>query len=201
MYRWRTLKEEERREVLEQRLQRGHPIHSPQHIDSGDRSYHLTAACFEHQSHIGHSTKRMNQFAADWLEVLHAGSEGVSAWVLLPNHYHALVRTERVLELLAALGKLHGRTSFTWNGEEATRGRQVWCKAAETVMKSEGHFFATVNYIHHNPVKHRYTEKWTDWPWSSAAEWLEHTGREVAEAQWTKYPIKEYGAGWDDAGM
>ena len=39
-------------------------------------------------------------------------------------------------------------------------------------MKSDGHYLATVNYIHHNPVKHRYTEKWTDWPWSSARDWM-----------------------------
>jgi putative transposase len=201
MYRWRKLTEADRREVLEHRLQRGHPVHSPLHIDSGDRSYHLTAACFEHSPHIGSTTDRMSQFAVDWLDVLHAESETVTAWVVLPNHYHALVRTDRVLELLTALGKLHGRTSHAWNGEEATRGRQVWCKAVETVIKGEGHFHATVNYIHHNPVKHRYVEKWTDWPWSSAAEWLERTGREAAEAQWRRYPIKEYGAGWDDPEM
>ena len=123
MYRWRKLTDEDRREVLEQRIKRGHPVHSPQHIDSGDGFYHLTGACFEHSPYIGHTTDRMNKFAADWLDVLHAAAEAVSAWVVLPNHYHALVRTDRVLVLLTALGKLHGRTSHEWNGEEATRGR------------------------------------------------------------------------------
>lgn len=201
MYRWRSLTEEERQGVLGQRVDRGHPVHSPKHIDAGERYYHITAACFEHQAHIGFSTERMNRFMGDWLEVLHAKSEHVTAWVLLPNHYHALVRTDRVLVLLKELGVLHGRTSHAWNGEEGTRGRQVWCKAAETAMKSEGHYFATVNYIHHNPVKHRYTEKWTHWPWSSVGEWLQQNSRETAEEQWKKYPIAEYGAGWDDAEM
>ncbi len=201
MYRWRRLTEEDRRDVLERRRQRGHPEHSPRHVDSGDCAYHITAACFEHRAHIGHSMERMNAFAADWLDVLHADSHKVAAWALLPNHYHALVHSDRVLALLAALGRLHGRTSHAWNGEENTRGRQVWCKAAETVMKSDGHYWATVNYIHHNPVKHRYVEKWTDWPWSSAGEWLERTGRTAAEEQWRKYPIREYGEGWDNADL
>ena len=200
-YRWRTLTDEEREEVLEQRSLRCHPTHSPHHIDSGNRSYHLTAACFEHRAHLGHSPERMNAFMVDWLDVLQGRSEKVVAWVLLPNHYHALVHTDRVLELLAALGRLHGRTSHAWNGEESTRRRQVSCKAAETVMKSEAHYHATMNYIHHNPVKHGYTETWTEWPWSSACEWLERAGRDAAEQQWRKYPIKEYGAGWDDPEM
>jgi putative transposase len=199
MYRWRRLTEEDRQEVLVQRRNLGHPIHSPKHIDSGKRYYHITAACFEHRPHIGLSTERMNRFLGDWLNVLHASCEHVNAWVLLPNHYHALVRTDQVLNLLKELGLLHGRTSHAWNGEEGTRGRQVWCKAAETVIKSEGHYFATVNYVHHNPVKHRYTEKWSDWPWSSAGDWLEQHGREAAAEQWKSYPIGEYGAGWDDA--
>ena len=184
-----------------QRWKRGHPEHSPFHIDSGHRAYHLTAACFAHTAHIGYSTGRMSQFASGLLDVLHEGSDHVTAWVLLPNHYHALVRTEDVVSLLKALGKLHGRTSFAWNGEEAVRGRKIWHNAAETVMKSERHYYATVNYIHHNPVKHRYVEKWTEWPWSSAAAWLAEHGREAAAAQWREYPIGEYGAGWDDAEM
>ncbi len=51
----------------------------------------------------------------------------------------------------------------------------------------------------HNPVKHRYTEKRSQWPWSSATEWLQQNSREAAEEQWKKYPIGEYGSGWDDA--
>jgi putative transposase len=143
----------------------------------------------------------MNCFAAAWLEVLQANAGNLMAWALLPNHYHALVQADRVLDLLKALGQLHGRTSHAWNTEENTRGRQVWCKAAESVMKTEGHYHATINYIHHNPVKHGYVEKWTDWPWSSAASWLEETGRASAEDLWRKYPLQEYGNGWDDPEM
>jgi len=198
MYRWRRLSEKERLSVLEWRVLRGHPTHSPHHVDSGKRHYHLTAACFEHQAIIGTTVERMNHFAQAWLDILQGHSLEVNAWALLPNHYHALVMTEDVIVLLKELGRLHGRTSFTWNGEDETRGRQVWCKAAETVMKSQGHYHATVNYIHHNPVKHGYVKKWTDWPWSSATSFLEEHGREDAEKLWRQYPIGEYGQGWDD---
>jgi putative transposase len=65
-------------------------------------------------------------------------------------------------------------------------------------MKSERHFWATINYIHHNPVKHGYVQHWQDWPFSSAAAYLESVGRKEAERVWHEYPITEYGKGWDE---
>ena len=48
-------------------------------------------------------------------------------------------------------------------------------------------------------MKHGYTQKWQDWPWSSAAEFLERVGRETAEKIWREFPIlglrKEMGRG------
>lgn len=201
MYRWRKLNDEERRQTLAWRQQMQRPMHSPHHIDSGQRHYLITAACFEHAPHIGHSVARMNEFTDGWLTLLKSHAIRVCAWVVLPNHYHALVATGEVLALLGALGKMHGRTSFRWNGEEQRRGRQVWCNAVETVMKSADHHYATLNYVHHNPVKHGYAAQWTDWPWSSAVEYLTATGRNEAERVWKKHPIDRYGTGWDDAAM
>ncbi|MDQ3668350.1 MAG: transposase [Acidobacteriota bacterium] len=47
----------------------------------------------------------------------------IYAWCILPNHYHALIRTDRIKELRHGLGQFHGRSSFTWNGEDNRRGR------------------------------------------------------------------------------
>jgi len=54
-----------------------------------------------------------------------------------------------------------------------------------------------MNYIHHNPVHHGYVEKWQDWPWSSAAAFLDNAGPERALQLWRKYPILDYGKKWD----
>jgi putative transposase len=198
MYRWRKLSEEERARTLAWRQQMKRPPHSPPHIDSGQRHHLITAACYEHQPHIGHSVERPNAFTTAWLGAIQEHSIGIAAWVVLPNHYHALVCTSEVNTLLKRLGRLHGRCSFEWNGEENARGRQVWCNAVETVMKSADHHHATVNYIHHNPVKHGYVQKWTDWPWSSASDFLAETSRSEAERLWKTYPIDRYGSGWDE---
>jgi putative transposase len=201
MYRWRKLTDDDRLRALARRQTAQHPIHSPRHFDSGQCHYLITAACFEHVGHIGHSVDRMSDLAAMLLAMLRSRCTGVTAWTVLPNHYHALVATKDVLILLKALGEIHGRTSFDWNGEENTRGRQVWCKATETVIKSTGHFNASINYVHHNPVKHRYVSKWTDWPCSSAEHYLNEVGSDEAERIWRAHPIDDYGKGWDDADL
>jgi len=54
-----------------------------------------------------------------------------------------------------------------------------------------------VNYIHHNPVHHGYVEKWQDWPWSSATDFIERVGRETALKIWREYPVFDYGKTWD----
>jgi putative transposase len=54
-----------------------------------------------------------------------------------------------------------------------------------------------MNYIHHNPVKHGYVDNWSDWLWSSAAQFLERVGRQRALEIWRKFPILDYGKKWD----
>ena len=201
MYRWRRLSEDERKIELAFRKRQERPWHSLKHRDSGIGAYLITASCYEHADVIGHSTQRMTDFANLLLQTLDEAAEETRAWVVLPNHYHALVVSKAVLEVLQALGRLHGRTSFKWNGEEQKRGRKVWFNAAETRMKSGAHEGATLNYIHHNPVKHGYAEKWADWPWSSARQYLDEVGREAALKHWSAYPVDQFGAGWDDASL
>lgn len=199
MYAWRSMSGKARTELLEWRKSRKHPWHSPPHWKS-DRTnrYLFTAACFEHAPIIGCSARRMAEFEENLLLVFKGGSSEMHAWAVLPNHYHVLASTDDPLALLRKLGQLHGKTAFQWNGEENQRGRQVWCRAAETAMKSEGHFWATVNYVHHNPVKHGWVKRWQDWPFSSAEQYLECCGRDTAAKMWEEFPIGDYGKGWDD---
>ena len=200
-YLWRQLTAKQRAELLEWRKGRGHPWHSPPHRPNfGHLCFHITAACFEHQPYIGHSRERMDAFARDLLAVFAAHASQTFAWCVLPNHYHALVAAPNVLGLLRELGLLHGRTSHAWNGEENARGRKVFFRAVERAMRSDRHYWATLNYVHHNPVHHGYVERWTDWPWSSAAEYLPQTDPNEAKRIWYDYPLGDYGKGWDDAG-
>jgi putative transposase len=139
----------------------------------------------------------MSECEATLLALLHDYGTAVYAWCILPNHYHLLVRTDRIKELRAEIGRFHGRASFKWNSEDQRRGRKVWYNCLEREIRSGRHFWATVNYIHHNPVRHEYVDQWQDWPWSSAAEFLERIGNERALRIWLGYPVLDYGKKWD----
>jgi putative transposase len=198
VYLWRQLTSQQREEVLGWRKDHHYPWHSPPHRPNYVHLHFLiSAACYEHQPYIGLNPERMDFFCETWQSLLSAHASRVIAWCVLPNHYHALVETSNVLRLLWEHGRLHGRTSHDWNGEENTRGRQVFHRATERFMRSERHFWATANYIHHNPVHHGYAKLWTDWPWSSARDCLQKLGRDETRRLWNEYPIHAYGKDWD----
>ncbi len=68
-------------------------------------------------------------------------------------------------------------------------------------MRSDRHFWATLNYVHHNPVRHGYVARWAEWPWSSASDYLAQIGVEAAKRIWTGFPIRDYGKDWDKPEM
>lgn len=195
-YEWRRLSDEQRSELLRHRQLNKRPWHSPPHVErEGARYYHLTAACYEHRPHIGYSAERMRQFEIVLLETLPVHPV---AWCILPNHYHLLVLSDDLKGTTRILGKLHGRSSFDWNREEEQRGRKIWHGAPDRAMRSTRHFWTTLNYIHHNPVKHGYVEKQTEWVYSSVHGFLEEVGRDRAVEIWKEFPVKDYGKGWDE---
>jgi putative transposase len=198
MYNWRKMTDEERQEALKVRRARKLPWHSPPHLNfEGVHQYLISSACYEHAPIIGTSPKRLTECEEGVLEVCNHFCRSIYAWCILPNHYHAVVKTDQIKELRRALGQFHGRSSFIWNSEDNTRGRKVWHNCFERPIKSERHFWATLNYVHHNPVHHGYVDHWQDWPWSSAREFIEVVGRSRALDLWIQCPILDYGKKWD----
>lgn len=201
MYLWRKLTEDERAQRLAHRQAAGRPWHGPPRLGHGEhRLFHLTAACYEHAPLAGFNIPRLEAFT----QALHAALDGackeVFGWCVLPNHYHLLVETWNLRETTRLLGRLHGRTSQAWNQEEGAPGRTCFHRVADRAIRGDRHFWATLNYIHHNPVHHGLVPRWMDWPWSSAAAFLERVGRGEAARIWGEYPIRDYGAAWDAPG-
>jgi putative transposase len=201
-YLWRQLTPKQRTDLLAWRKERGQPWHSPSHRPNfGRLRFLISAACYEHHHHIGRDPQRMEDFSRDLLAAIRTNGNQTLAWCILPNHYHALVETPDAKGLLHELGLLHGRTSYAWNGEEKARGQKVFFRTVERAMRSDRHYLATLNYVHHNPVRHGYVDLWTDWPWSSAAEYLAQTGVAEAKRIWKEYSIRDYGKDWDQPGI
>jgi putative transposase len=198
MYYWRQLTQVQQQRVLDQRKRQRLPWHRPPHRDfDGSYTFIITAACYEHEHIIGKTINRIGEFEAALIEACSTACQKVYAWCILLNHYHVLVRTQRIEELRKALARLHGRTARLWNQEDDRVGRKVWYNYFDRDMKSDRHHWATLNYIHNNAVHHGYVEKWQDWPYSSVHAYLEEVGRDEALAIWSEYPVLDYGKGWD----
>jgi putative transposase len=198
MYDWRKMTDEERQHALRVRRARQLPWHSPPHLDfEGTHQYLISAACYEHASIISRTPERLTECEEGLLEVCNNFCRSTYAWCILPNHYHAVIKTDQIKELRHALGQFHGRSSYIWNSEDNSRGRKVWHNLFERPIKSERHFWATLNYVHHNPVHHGYVDHWQDWPWSSAREFIEVVGRVRALELWRRHPILDYDKKWD----
>ena len=197
MYNWRQMTDEQKTEVLNNRKLNGQAWHAPAN-GYLKTWYHLTAACYEHQSLLGLSPNRIIDFEKVMLASLNKVCESVVAWCVLPNHYHVLIEVMNITECKKALGAVHGSSSFYWNKEENKPGRKCWHRCSVKEINSESHLFATINYIHNNPVKHGYVKKWQDWSFSSAVSYLDDIGIEKAKDMWRKYPVFNMGTGWDD---
>ena len=198
MYAWREMTKERRDLVLKERKLLKLPWHGPPHFKCDlPRTRLFTSACFEHR-HILATTERLAEFETELLETLAAAEFAIMAWCVLTNHYHVLIPRCDQRKVAKVLGSLHGRTSFRWNREDGARGRQVWYRSTDRFMRSDAHLFATVNYIHNNPVHHGYVTKWQDWPFSSVHRYLTEIGRAEMTKMWREYPVLNYGAGWDE---
>ena len=126
MYLWRKMNEKQREDTMNYRRTQRFPKHSPPHFDfGGERQYLITAACYEHAHIIEESSERMTDCETEVLETCEKYSTAIYAWCVLPNHYHILLKTQQIKALRNEIGLFHGRTSFKWNGEDESRGRQI----------------------------------------------------------------------------
>jgi len=197
MYEYRKLSPQGRKELVQQRIARGYPPHSPPHPIRDQPCYLLTATCYEHACHMAPPVRRRQVLDMLFEQFILQGIE-IPAWVILPNHYHLLVHVTDFDALSGIFRMVHGPTSRQWNLEDNALGRKVWYRFSDRAIRSERHYYATVNYIHNNPVKHGWVESPTDWKESSIHWYLENEGEEWVRNLWEQYPVRDYGRGWDD---
>jgi putative transposase len=197
MYRFRRSTSAERLDLVFERLERKFPPHSPPHVDGPERSLLITAACYEHQRLMLEDSRRL-ELLNELRQAIKERNTSIEAWVVLPNHYHLLVDAPSLSELGKALGLVHGRTSRRWNEEDGQPGRKCWYRFSDRAIRSDAHYFACLNYIHANPVKHGYVKSGLDWAASSIHQFESDLGIAALHGLWKKYPVGNLGSGWDD---
>lgn len=196
MYDYRKLSPEARAELIDHRARCGYPLHAPPHPRAEQGWFLITAATYEHRHWFSQPDERQS-LLMELRRELTAGEIVCSAWVVLPNHYHLLVEIPTLERLSEPLRRVHARTAREINQRDGRQGRQIWYRFTDRRIRSIGHLYTTLNYIHYNPVKHGYTPEPVQWSASSVHWYLEHWGAEALETLWSEYPLRAYGAGWD----
>ena len=196
MYDYRKMTPEERQRVLQQRRECGFPLHAPPHFRGVSGTYLITSTCYKHRP-IFENPDDLFWLVDEMLDAFTAANLPHPAWVFLPNHYHILVETEGLSIVSEVLRLLHSRVATAINGRHRQRGRKVWYRFSDRLIRNERHYFASMNYIHYNPIKHGYVDRMGDWPWSSLHEYIATQGKEWLIRTWKAYPVRDYGKGWD----
>ena len=196
MYRYRGLTPEEQIETLEQRHLKGFPPHEPPHFHNIKGWFLITAATYEHKRYF-QTDEEQAWLLSELRKELQVANISISGWVVLPNHYHLLVKCQPLSVISQPLRRVHARTARELNRREGISGRKVWYRFSDRQIRSERHYYTTLNYIHYNPTKHNYVQNPKDWTYSSLHWYEKHFGIEWLRDLWRTHPVRDYGKGWD----
>ena len=196
-------------------------LHPPHSVEDG-RCFFLTASTVGHSQLLGEGHRVIVRDQARRIAEKHHLT--VSAWVVLADHYHLLIHAAPGAEVPRFIQRFHAATALRVNGLDGRRGRKVWYQYWDTTVASEDAFWACMNYIHINPLKHGLV-RWRDpgagdvhqsamaglqasdvsanellagYAWSSYAYYLRTYGEEFLADLWRRYPVPRHMLG--DAG-
>ena len=130
----------------------------------------------------------------------------IYAWVILENHFHALVAGPNLAATLAALKKFTARevlAQLKTEGREwllnqleyfrashkTSSQHQVWQEGVHPqAMVSDEIMLQKMEYVHNNPVKRGLVAAPEHWRYSSAHEWLSGAEPVLRVDQWRQPP-------------
>ena len=99
------------------------------------------------------------------------------AWAVFSNHYHLLlVTSEESKSIQEYVRHLHSLTAREVNSIDSATGRKVWFQYWDSLLPDQKTYFARMNYILQNPVRHGLVRRATNYPWCSAT-WFESRAR------------------------
>jgi putative transposase len=108
----------------------------------------------------------------------------IVAYVLMPSHLHALVGVPQMEVLSPFVQSFKSLTSRYAKENPAIRENALFWKSDrfafwkrrfdDVLIISETQFCIKIDYIHNNPVRDRLVKTATDYPYSSAIDWLDN---------------------------
>ncbi len=146
--------------------------HAPRHLLGEAGIYLVTAATYQNAHHF-RSKERLAVLHRGLLRVAADYGWQLEAWAVFSNHYHFIARSptneDDAISLSAMISVLHTKTARWVNKLDDQPNREVWHNYWETTITHQYSYFARLNYVHHNAVKHGLVPVANQYPWCSAA--------------------------------
>ncbi|WP_240744921.1 transposase [Desulforhopalus sp. IMCC35007] len=110
-----------------------------------------------------------------FLKVLQEASElwnmRISAYCLMPNHYHLFVQTPDG-NLSRCMRHVNGVYTQRFNREHKKEGQLFRGRYKAVLVDEESYLLEVLRYIHRNPLKAGIVKSLDDFPWSSHKGYL-----------------------------
>lgn len=164
--------------------------HRPFHLYLDHHIYFLTIRCL---NAVPLFQNKRNLILQTVNGIVKKFQYGFYAWVVVNDHLHILLKVKTNFKRFIRV--LNGRLSFEINTADKIRGRKNIYQYWDYCPKNEKEFYTFFNYIHHNPVKHKYCKNQTevkDYRYSSYKQWIEEKGEEWIASCFESYPIRDF---------
>ena len=149
--------------------------HAPLHRYIPGVVYMVTAGTYG-KEHFFRGDSRL-QFLQDLLlESLEAYAWKPHAWACFSNHYHFLAMAPEEVELKRMLQGLHSKLAIAANKWDETPARKVMYQYWDRCITHDTSYYARLNYVMHNPVKHGLVEDAMDYRYCSARWFRRNNG-------------------------
>lgn len=138
--------------------------HNPPHLFLPNTKYFITGSTYKHIRYL-----RDVESKHALLSSIKKGFEDegwiLEDWVILDNHYHIMVNAPaNPLSLGKIIKEIH-RFNALWIKKHLDIPQRtiIWYNYWDSCITYEESYFARLNYIWFNPVKHSYVEDPEDW--------------------------------------
>ena len=162
--------------------------HRPSHVFDPGRSYILTAGTLD-KVLLFQGEERLCLLRDTLADVASSYGWQLQAWAILANHYHVVAQApDDASSLRPMLQRLHSQTARGINRLDDKPGRRVWFQYWDSRITFERSYFARLNYVHQNPVRHGVAGNAVLYPWCSAG-WFERRAPRAFQKMVAGFPI------------
>jgi putative transposase len=104
----------------------------------------------------------------------------LTAWVFLPDHWHAILFPRFPLTVSRVMESIKVGSTLRINVGRKESGLLWQPRFFDRALRSVKEYYEKVEYIHLNPVRAGLVKRAEDWPWSSVRDYTGNLSSEVS---------------------